>query len=1346
MANSNVDISNKLFTYVKHGVDISQTIKDIYYNSLIFIGDEQQIYVPAIDTYVGVGKTKYNGLSKSILWVPSLGTYSITTKEGGNSASGKYSLSIGENTVASGKSSLSGGTDTRASGENAVSFGNYTLASGDNSFASGDHTKATGDHSFVEGSFSEANGDNSHAEGLLTYSNGINSHAEGNNTYSLGESSHSEGNSSVAYGESTHSEGKNTYSIGNYSHAEGLYTYTYNESEHAEGKYNKSNTNTIHSIGIGTGNNARKNAFEVVNNGNAYLINVGGFTGDNRDSATTLQDIINRAISSTNTGTVNNSGTHVINNVHINSYGDLSYTYHDLSGSDSSDFLTGYSQTGDGKVSVSTQVFTNAGHQKTTNQTYVITYTYIDHSGKLHYDYRDISGTDSGNFVTGYTQTADGKISISKGTFATEGHVKTTEQNYVVTYTYIDANGKIHYDYRDLSGSDSGNFVTGYTQTKDGKISISKGSFTNSFTDEGKHNLVTYSSSNPHKFISYTYIDTTGKVHQTYDTIYVDPENDFKYHDLNITQVTYQGDANFVYALTGVSTTNGNATSHTIAYQISGLPTKKYVDDQFRANDALRYCGTVTPSQAQNGTVTFTHNTVHPGHETPDYSAGAVYKVNGTGYFYGERVSAGDMVISYSDSATATSSDGWNVINQNIDLRQLTPTQVYNGGSKSSNVITNVNLTSDGTLSYTYYPLDITNKTHTFSSATEVTNTNSQDLLRNVKNKGLRVITGVSLTQNGLTTELDTSYTYLYSYQGHHSGSLEQSSGFIYKVALSSDGELSAIGRDFGTQPNEKNGNYVITNAYITTTGVLYYDYRNLETTSASGVAGSNTTITNSTKVNVLTGLTQTKDGKVSYAYTLLNTSHSTNSGSATNNGTLTTSYTNVLTGVSISSDGVLSYSYTPLNVTESGHSTSSVGLDSVNHSGATTGVVTSIYVDTANDNVLSYVTRDISGSGSGNFAISYTQDTEGHVSMSFGSFSTDKASSATTHTAYLVGVSLGTDGKLSYNYANINHTNTGTSAENTAQAKRVITNVNITTAGALTYSYYDLSVDTTSSQNKNGLSAKTINTNNDQVDILRSNSANTGIKVLTGVLLTQTGTQTKLSYEYTDIYADLSHHSGSINQSSGFVYKITLSADGALSAVGRNFANTGTKSDTTAVNSFAIDFINNVNLSSTGELSYSYGKVTFGITNEVKTVKNTSNAIYLAGITSTPNDNTISYQYYTPNTYTTNGEFYTSSAIIGTDVNVGGRVDVSDSVNAKDLYAHDSIYTEGTIESEGNLTVGGDTILVGNATINGNTILGNASSDSVTLSAKTITITNATGNTSSLAFENLSKLWGTIS
>ena len=234
-----------------------------------------------------------------------------------------------------------------------------------------------------------------------------------------------------------------------------------------------------------------------------------------------------------------------------------------------------------------------------------------------------------------------------------------------------------------------------------------------------------------------------------------------------------------------------------------------------------------------------------------------------------------------------------------------------------------------------------------------------------------------------------------------------------------------------------------------------------------------------------------------------------------------------------------------------------------------------------------------------------------------------------------------------------------------------------------------NLTVDTASSQNSLSLSAKT--NNKDATNILRTSTANTGIKVLTGATLTQSGTETKLSYEYTDIYANLSHHSGSINQSSGFVYSITMGADGALSASGRNFANTGTKSDNTVVNNFEIDFINNVNLSSTGELSYTYGTVSFGITYQVKNVINTSSRIYLSGSTSNVTDN-ISYQYFSLNTYTDNGSLFTSSAIVG-----------------------------------------------------GNTILGSAGTDSVTLRSKSIVITNETGNTDSITVTNLSKLWGTI-
>ena len=96
MANSNNDIANKIFTYVRHGADITQQVKDIYNASLIFIGDEQQIYVPVIDTYVGVGKSKYDEIANAILWVPGEGTYSITTKYGNNRSLGTYSVSFGE--------------------------------------------------------------------------------------------------------------------------------------------------------------------------------------------------------------------------------------------------------------------------------------------------------------------------------------------------------------------------------------------------------------------------------------------------------------------------------------------------------------------------------------------------------------------------------------------------------------------------------------------------------------------------------------------------------------------------------------------------------------------------------------------------------------------------------------------------------------------------------------------------------------------------------------------------------------------------------------------------------------------------------------------------------------------------------------------------------------------------------------------------------------------------------------------------------------------------------------------------------------------------------------------------
>ena len=66
MANSNVNIAEKLFAYIHYGADLKQAVKDVYANSLIFIGDEERLYVPAVNTYVGISKYAFNDVLNDI--------------------------------------------------------------------------------------------------------------------------------------------------------------------------------------------------------------------------------------------------------------------------------------------------------------------------------------------------------------------------------------------------------------------------------------------------------------------------------------------------------------------------------------------------------------------------------------------------------------------------------------------------------------------------------------------------------------------------------------------------------------------------------------------------------------------------------------------------------------------------------------------------------------------------------------------------------------------------------------------------------------------------------------------------------------------------------------------------------------------------------------------------------------------------------------------------------------------------------------------------------------------------------------------------------------------------------
>ena len=145
--------------------------------------------------------------------------------------------------------------------------------------------QATGNYSVAEGFGSDAKGDYSHAEGQLTTTNGGCAHAEG----------------------------QGTTAQGNGAHAEGIDTIAQNQSEHAEGQYNKSHKasttygnagNTIHSVGIGTGAGSleeqdRRNAIEIMQNGDVYLYGVGDYDGADIDEAKTLQEAINESGGST---------------------------------------------------------------------------------------------------------------------------------------------------------------------------------------------------------------------------------------------------------------------------------------------------------------------------------------------------------------------------------------------------------------------------------------------------------------------------------------------------------------------------------------------------------------------------------------------------------------------------------------------------------------------------------------------------------------------------------------------------------------------------------------------------------------------------------------------------------------------------------------------------------------------------------------------------------------------------------------------------------------------------------------------------------------------------------------
>lgn len=217
-------------------------------------------------------------------------------------ADGDYSHAEGETSVASGNISHTEGYFNISNGNYSHSEGYFNTSGGEASHTEGSTNIALGAASHAEGIENKSIGDYSHTEGHLNKSYGINSHAEGGHTLAYGDASHTEGGCTKAYGIGSHAEGYFTEANGDDSHAEGYHTITNNTGEHAEGRYNLSSKSdsrdeeqeytTISSIGIGSDNDNRANAVEVMLNGDVYIKGIGGYDGTNMVEASHVQKVI----------------------------------------------------------------------------------------------------------------------------------------------------------------------------------------------------------------------------------------------------------------------------------------------------------------------------------------------------------------------------------------------------------------------------------------------------------------------------------------------------------------------------------------------------------------------------------------------------------------------------------------------------------------------------------------------------------------------------------------------------------------------------------------------------------------------------------------------------------------------------------------------------------------------------------------------------------------------------------------------------------------------------------------------------------------------------------------------
>ena len=162
------------------------------------------------------------------------------------------------------------------------------------------------------------------ANGAYACSIGRYNHADGADSLAAGEWANATGQSSMALGDNSVSTGTYSAALGYFAQASnegatavGAQSYAKNQYEVGIGRYNNSISSgttaekTQFTVGCGTSSNSTANLIEAKQNKDIYIYGVGGFTGTNASSASTLQAVLSGKQDTLTAG----SGITITNNV-----------------------------------------------------------------------------------------------------------------------------------------------------------------------------------------------------------------------------------------------------------------------------------------------------------------------------------------------------------------------------------------------------------------------------------------------------------------------------------------------------------------------------------------------------------------------------------------------------------------------------------------------------------------------------------------------------------------------------------------------------------------------------------------------------------------------------------------------------------------------------------------------------------------------------------------------------------------------------------------------------------------------------------------------------------------------